>query len=117
MWEVTEDARMYEAPPEFEEADTSFENVFRLVREEFEACGQDLVSAVRGETSPHACLKCKRFWSKNNFNKWLLGPRCSKQTAGHDRKAASKGITIKRRKRLASRERSTQFEIRIPTTI
>ena len=42
VWELTDDVRIYEAPPDFAEADTSFENISQLVKDELLAKGHDL---------------------------------------------------------------------------
>ena len=41
--------RIYEAPPEFVEADTSFESVTKSIKEQLSAQGHDLVLAQRGD--------------------------------------------------------------------
>ena len=88
VWTLTNDTRLYEAPPDLEEVDLEAGSVFQKNADEFAAQGHDLIEATQGKQSGHKCLICKAFHAKKNFNKWLTGRGSVSTATGLERKAA-----------------------------
>jgi len=88
VWELTDDVRIYEAPPESVEADTSLESVTESIKEQLSAQGHDLVLAQRGDEAGHTCTRCGDFHNRANLNKWLTAAACRPKPTAKDRKAA-----------------------------
>ena len=61
VWELTDDVRIYEAPADFVEADTSLENVTEDIKAELSAQGHDFALAQRGDQTGHTCTRCGDF--------------------------------------------------------
>ena len=87
LWELTEDAFLYEAPPEIEAQDLDPLTAFQRAADEFALAGHDLEPATQGKQAGHRCTRCPLFHAKHNFNKWMVQP-CKPRANGHQREAA-----------------------------
>ena len=76
LWELTDETRRYEAPPEIESEEVDLLSVFQTTADEFAHKGHDITEASQGKQSGHYCCRCTTFHAKHNFNKWLTGKPC-----------------------------------------
>ena len=60
LCEQTNDAMLYEAPPDFEETDLDPGTVFQLTADDFALTGHNLEPATQGKHAGHACTRCKK---------------------------------------------------------
>ena len=82
LWELTGDARRYEAPPEFECEATDLASVYQEAADEFTSTGHDITEATQGKQSGHFCVRCTVFHATHNFNKWKTGKPCMPTAKG-----------------------------------
>ena len=106
LWELTEEARRYEAPPEIERETVDFMSVFQATADEFALQGHDITEASQGKQSGHYCSRCTTFHAKHNFNMWLTGKPCKVKATGKERKAAFEANFSRKAKRLGLREKN-----------
>ena len=88
VWAMMGEARLYEDPPDQDEAEPDIGSEFQKVGDDFARQGHELVDAWRGKQTGHKCIHCRRFQAKKNFNSWLTGEACRKAASGRQRKAA-----------------------------
>ena len=110
-WELLDDTRIYEAPPEFIETDTTIGTAFQKDNDELTESGHDLSIEWRGKIAGHLCARCEKFRAKANFNEWLNKGSCVRIATGLERKAAFETrFTVKVRKEKATAEHVLIFD-------
>ena len=82
IWELTNDAPIYETPPDHSEVDLTIGSNFQRAADELTEKRHQLEAATRGKERGHRCLKCTRFTKKAKFDDLLIGASCSRLADG-----------------------------------
>ena len=66
IWELTNDAPIYETPPDHSEVDLTIGSNFQRATDELTASKHQLEAATQGKESGHRCTRCKQLRRKPN---------------------------------------------------
>ena len=64
VWAMMGEARLYEDPPDHEEAEADIGSEFQKLEDDFAKQGHELIEAWRGKQSGHKCIHCRKFQAK-----------------------------------------------------